>query len=136
MSISIVSDDFFKVTLSLDADMIYHNGFIIVGQNKSVRLLKIKEDEVTSTLEHFMSIDHGLNLPKNDNLVLEGKQFAGLIINQDHQVFFKFIYNHLRNEVICVCVDDSKKLVYNKVEINNGANSGMLKLDPYQPANY
>ena len=92
--------------------MIYHEGFIIVGQNKSVRLLEINEDEVTSTLEHFMSIDHGLNLPKNDTLVLESKKFAGVLINQDCQVFFKFIYNHLRNEIVCVCVDHSKKLVY------------------------
>ena len=69
-----------NVTLSLDADMIYHKGFIIVGQNRAVRLLEITEDDVTSTLEHFMSIDHGLNLPKNDNLVQESKKFTGLII--------------------------------------------------------
>jgi hypothetical protein len=114
LKISKVSD-ILLVTLRLDADMIYHEGFIIVGQNRAVRLLEIFEEEVSSTLEHFMSIDHGLNLPKNDNLVQEGKKFTGLIINQDNQVFFKFIYNHLRNEIVCVCVEDSKKLIYKLV---------------------
>ena len=122
--------------MRLDADMIYHEGFIIVGQNRAVRLLEIFEEEVSSTLEHFMSIDHGLNLPKNDNLVQEGKKFTGLIINQDNQVFFKFIYNHLRNEIVCVCVEDSKKLIYKLVQINKGSSSGLLTLENYVPANY
>ena len=64
--------------------MIYHNGFIVVGQNKSVRLLEITEEEVTTTLEHFMSIDHGLNLPKNEALVLDQKIFSGVLIPQEN----------------------------------------------------
>jgi hypothetical protein len=70
--------------LPLDADILYHEGFILVGQNKSVRLLEITEEEVTTTLEHFMSIDHGLNLPKNDALVLDQKKFAGVLIPQEN----------------------------------------------------
>jgi hypothetical protein len=39
---------------------------------------------VATTLEHFMSIDHGLIIPKNDALVLEQKKFAGVLIPQEN----------------------------------------------------
>jgi hypothetical protein len=113
--------------------MIYHNGFIVIVQNRSVRCVEIAASEVTLPVEHFMTIDHGVNIPKNDNQVLEGKEFTGLLSSER---VFQLVYNHLRDEVVCVCVDANNKLVYFKVELNKGMTTGLLKLEQYKPADY
>ena len=80
-----------------------------------------------------MSIDHGKEVAKNDASYLPDKQFTGML--SDERVF-RFVYNHLRDEVICVCVDSSNKLSYYLVELNPGQSSGVVKLVDYKPSDY
>jgi hypothetical protein len=113
--------------------MIYYRGCIIVAYQKAVRFIEILAADVTSTVEQFMNIDLGFGAPKNDSPVLESKQFTGKIFQER---VFSLVYNHLRDEVVCVCVDASNKLVYYTVEIDVGLDSEKLKLTPYKASDY
>lgn len=58
--------------------MIYHNGFIVIAQDIIIRCIEISHEEVKSKVEHYMNFDHGVALPKNDQEVLESKDFVGI----------------------------------------------------------
>jgi len=107
-------DDFNEVSLA------YYEGLLVVSQEHSFRTILLNPADITHTCNQFVNPD------ESTHPVTE-KENSGLLSTDKIRYVFYVTQKH---ELIFICENDQKQLVFNKLELDLRAKK-QIKLAPY-----